>query len=162
MRISVSNGSTTARVESIGPNVGTNGTWVQHSVLLSSLLTVTNTMQVSVEVEDNSPGNIVEGALDQFEILGQLINTVPDLSNQGSIGAYPNPFSNNITISYDLGHYNGNADLSVKDVLGRLIMLKTGLPSKGKTEIGSDLSSGVYVVEISNGENKVTKKIVKH
>ncbi|MBP6657829.1 MAG: choice-of-anchor B family protein [Bacteroidia bacterium] len=161
MRISVSNGSTTVRVETVGPNDGTNGNWVQHSVLLSSLLAVTNTMTFSVEVEDNSPGNIVEGALDKFEITGLLVNSVSEKTMISSINAYPNPFNNSTSVDYKLSSYNGSIKLIVRDILGNIVSEKNGIPSKGSIRIGAELSAGIYMVELSNGSDRFVHKIVK-
>ena len=159
MRISVSNGSTTVRVETVGPNDGTNGNWVQHSVLLSSLLAVTNTMTFSVEVEDNSPGNIVEGALDKFEITGLLVNSVSEKTMISSINAYPNPFNNSTSVDYKLSSYNGSIKLIVRDILGNIVSEKNGIPSKGSIRIGAELSAGIYMVELSNGSDRFVHKI---
>ncbi len=161
MRISISNGTSTVRVESIGPNVGSNGNWIQHSVLLSSLITVTSTMSLIVEVEDVTPGNIVEGALDQFEVTGQLINSVPNNVSLNSFIAYPNPFNNTISIDYNLANYSNSVKLIVRDVLGKIILEKRGLSGKGTTHFGNELSAGVYMVELTDGQNRVTQKVVK-
>lgn len=161
MRISVSNGTTTVRVETVGPNDGTNGNWVQHSVLLSSLLAVTNTMTMTVEVEDSSPGNIVEGAVDKFEVTGQLVNSVSDRSADPFINAYPNPFRNNVSIDYNLSNYGSSIKLIVRDILGNVVSERIGLPSKSSVSIGTDLPAGIYMVELSNGSDRVVQKIVK-
>ncbi|MFZ7145393.1 MAG: choice-of-anchor B family protein [Bacteroidota bacterium] len=161
MRISVNNGSMTARVETVGPNDGSNGSWVQHSVLLSSLLPVTATMSVSIEVEDTSPGNIVEGAFDKFEITGQLINSVQDKSVKTSINAYPNPFNNAITIDYFLSTYSGSTKLIIRDILGNIVKEKILLASKGSIQIGSELPAGIYILEVSGGNEQSVQKIVK-
>ncbi|MBK7572364.1 MAG: T9SS type A sorting domain-containing protein [Bacteroidetes bacterium] len=161
MRISINNGSTTVRVETVGPNDPTNGNWIQHTVLLSSLITVTSTMSMIVEVEDQSPGNIVEGALDQFEITGQLINSVPNTIGSESINAYPNPFSNNITINYTLANYSNSIKLIVRDILGKTILEKSGLAGKGNVQIGAELPSGIYMIELTDGINRMTQKVVK-
>jgi len=161
MRISINNGSSTVRVETVGPNDPTNGNWIQHSVLLSSLITVTSTMTLIVGVEDESPGNIVEGALDQFEITGQLINSVPNIVGQTSISAYPNPFNNTVSIDYNLISYNSSTKLIVRDVLGKIIIEKSGLSGKGTIRFGAELPSGIYMVELIEGGSRMTRKIVK-
>ena len=161
MKISVNNGTSTVRIESIAPNNSTNGSWVQHSVLLSSIISITSTMSLIVRVEDNTPGNIVEGALDQFEVTGQLINSVPDPKFMGSINSYPNPFNNTITIKYNSGSYGNSVNLTVKDVLGQIVVRKTGLSAQGNLQIGADLPGGVYLLDISDGQTHLTQKVVK-
>ena len=118
-------------------------------------------MSMIVEVEDQSPGNIVEGALDQFEITGQLINSVPNTIGSESINAYPNPFSNNITINYTLANYSNSIKLIVRDILGKTILEKSGLAGKGNVQIGAELPSGIYMIELTDGINRMTQKVVK-
>lgn len=161
MRVSIDNGTTTVRVETVGPNDPTNGNWMQHSVLLSSLITVTSTMRMIVEVEDQSPGNIVEGALDKFEVTGQLINSIPDRGQESSLSVYPNPFNNYITISYNLGNYGSSSKLIVRDVLGKIVETRTSLSGHGKVELGNDLTGGIYFIELSNDSNRIIRKVVK-
>lgn len=161
MKVSLSNGTTTVRIENIPPNDPTNGTWVQHSVLAGTLLPVTSTMRLIVEVSDNAPGNIVEGALDKFEVTGNLINSVPQNSVVQSFSTYPNPFDNNITISYQLGLYSGSVKLIISDVLGQVVFQKEQMGSKDELQFGSQLKPGIYFVQITNGQQTITRKIVK-
>ena len=161
MKVSLSNGTTTVRIENIPPNDPTNGTWVQHSVLAGTLLPVTSTMRLIVEVSDNAPGNIVEGALDKFEVTGNLINSVPQNSVVQSFSTYPNPFDNNITISYQLGLYSGSVKLIISDVLGQVVFQKEQMGSKDELQFGSQLKPGIYIVQITNGQQTITRKIVK-
>ena len=161
MKISLSNGTTTVLIESIAPNNPTNGTWVQQTALISSFLPVTNTMQMIVEVADNTPGNIVEGALDKFEITGSLINSVSNILPGQELSIFPNPFSNSAIVNYSTANYGQSIKLIVKDVLGRIVYQQNGLPNNGTVSVGSDFIAGVYLVQIINGTEILNQKMIK-
>jgi hypothetical protein len=72
---------------------------------------------------------------------------------------YPNPFitSGNLQIN------PGNADnysVSIKDMSGKLISTKT-LTGSGPHLIGGNLPSGMYILEVLDGINKQTIKLIK-
>lgn len=162
MKIRVSNGITTAVVENVLANASGNGNWVYHSVNLASIISLTNNMRLTVEVADVAPGNICEGAFDQFQITGQLINNVPEISPIRSFSAFPNPFSGEITITYLLESYDGLAEISLSDLSGRSIEKITPEASEGSVRFGQKLAAGVYFVTLSaNGVNQ-TIRVVKY
>jgi hypothetical protein len=79
-----------------------------------------------------------------------------DLLNMISI--YPNPSSGTFTISTSL-RPDATMLLNVYDVTGRIVYSQNIISEK--TEIGADLSEGVYHVEIIAGEESAVYKIVK-
>lgn len=72
----------------------------------------------------------------------------------------PNPTSNYFTLitrSLD----NNLLELKVVDVSGRLIERKTGVPSNGTIRFGENFKPGIYYVEVVQGLQKVTVKLIK-
>lgn len=83
------------------------------------------------------------------------INDVPMINNQLSI--YPNPAQNFIIINLD--NNNINNTLSIYNLLGNLI--KTQPINQDKTQVDvSELRAGIYLLELSNGYNKKSQKLV--
>lgn len=162
MKIRVSNGSTTAVVENVTPNASGNGTWVYHSVNLGSLLTLTSTMQFTVEVADLAPGNITEGALDKFEITGTLINKLPESLSVQSFSAYPNPFTLQISISYKLNTYTSPVELAICDLSGRKVESVLLNSIQGEIRTGQNLAPGVYFINLVSGTSRKTIKAIKY
>ena len=161
MKITLTNGTTTAVVENIGPFASGNGSWVHHSVPLSSIITPGSHMQLIVRVEDQSPGNIVEGAIDNLEITGQLINAIPSVNSLGDvISAAPNPFNGRTTISYNLSAYQESAQLSILDITGREILTHTLNSAAGRVELDLDLKAGIYLARIQSGSQNVVCKLI--
>jgi hypothetical protein len=81
---------------------------------------------------------------------------------------YPNPFNQRVTIPFEL-HADGNAALSIFDVSGRLVKtliaewMPRGVHSTiwdGKSNTGSEVSSGVYFCRLSTEAFVQTRKIV--
>lgn len=162
MRISLSNGITSVIVETINPIDGQIGDWVAFSYPIASLITPTANMQLSIEIADYNPGNIVEGAFDQFEITGQLINKINQISEKSSsLNAYPNPFSNEVIINYKLDSYNTSSVISVKDILGKTIFTEKLRQLSGQLKMGKNLSPGIYLIVLENGQSTTFKKIIK-
>ncbi|MBL0104042.1 MAG: choice-of-anchor B family protein [Bacteroidetes bacterium] len=161
MKVYLTDGVSTVLVESVGPNASGNGTWVHKTFTLGSLMTAGTNMQIRVEVADNTPGNIVEGSFDQFEITGQLVNGIGTMAKNDHITAFPNPFSKSIAISYELGNYNSTAHLIIRDITGRIVEETDHLSQQGSITLGEELNPGIYLTELWNGNNRTLCKIVK-
>ncbi len=162
MTIRLSNGITSVTVEAINASDVQNGNWVAFTYPIASLITPTANMQLSIEVADYNPGNIVEGAFDQFEITGQLINKVNQISEISSaLSAYPNPFNNDVIINYKLESYNTSSVISVKDILGKTIYTEKLSQSSGQLKLGKNLRPGIYLIVLENDQSTTFKKIIK-
>ncbi|CAN5900826.1 hypothetical protein BH11BAC7_BH11BAC7_15540 [soil metagenome] len=71
---------------------------------------------------------------------------------------YPNPASDNVTISYQPG--NGNAILEIYDMTGK--MVGTEIISKTTTVVDlKKFSSGIYLLRIADGKSSGAAKILK-
>lgn len=87
------------------------------------------------------------------KLLNQLIITDLDNTLLENVSVFPNPVSNEITVT----GFKNNFNYSVSDQSGRI--LKEG--QSADKIIVSDLESGVYVLKIGQGENTKTIKISK-
>ena len=160
MKISLTNGTNTVIIQAIDPNNPSNGTWVYSSFPIQSLITPTATMRFSVEVSDNAPGNIVEGALDQFEVTGQLTLNMNEPSRESSaFTVYPNPFTNEFTINISQIN-NPSAILTVKEAIGKTVFTGNAAATEN-VRLGKDWSSGIYTITLQSLGSITTKKVVK-
>ena len=79
-----------------------------------------------------------------------------------SINAYPNPFTNEITISYEFQNQISGSFLKVVDMLGRNIDQVEIDQLKGSVTLRPDVNAGVYFVSIVNGTSSSPPvKIIK-
>jgi hypothetical protein len=78
-----------------------------------------------------------------------------------SIKAYPNPTQNFFTIQVQGGQHASALSLRVLDLTGRSIEQHRLQSQSSVVRIGQALPKGIYFVEISNGAQKTTIKLVK-
>jgi choice-of-anchor B domain-containing protein len=163
LTILLNNGIISAVVDFARYNTVNNSTWVYKSFQISSFITPTATMKIMVRTADNAPGHLVEAGFDQFMISeGNVIGIAENESSATSIHAYPNPFTSETTVSYDVKEkLSANAEITVRDITGRVIeRSRIGQP-KGSVTL-STLNSGIYFVSITNGNETYSPvKIVK-
>jgi hypothetical protein len=164
--VRLNNGTTTVLLENVYQNTAGNGTWVHKNFgSLASMLTLTSTMRLSVELRDATPGNVAEGGLDMFRIIGNIDAGVKEsLPAFGSLNAEGNPFRVSTAISYSLNDAKALAasELVVGDILGNIVERHSLDNSSGKINVGSKLSAGVYFVSLLNEQGKSKAlKIVK-
>ena len=76
----------------------------------------------------------------------------------------PNPFSETTDIEFVTGK-NGQVDFKVMNLLGEVIHSEviSAVPGTNKIEFnGKNLTHGIYVYSLSNGESIVTKRMIKN
>jgi hypothetical protein len=81
-----------------------------------------------------------------------------DENNQFKVLVYPNPTSSNITVMTP--DYIQNATLKIFNSLGKL-MIKTKFEAQSTKVDVSDLSNGIYVIEVGDKNNIFRTKFVK-
>ncbi len=78
------------------------------------------------------------------------------------IGVYPNPAKNKVSVSYAQVQAFQQADISLYNISGQLF----SVPVKAENGIAeldiSNLSSGIYYINIQSGETVMKKKLVVH
>jgi hypothetical protein len=84
---------------------------------------------------------------------------VNEVSSLSSTRLSPNPTTGNVTISTD--NVTGNLSIGITNLLGEEVkhFNETAGGSFTKSYNLSDLSTGVYIVKIQNGDNSVTKRL---
>lgn len=75
-----------------------------------------------------------------------------------SLSIYPNPTKENITLQ--LNYFSPNQEITIKNILGKTIHNQKleGLTTTINT---SNLASGIYFLNLSEGSNKIVKKFIK-
>ncbi len=163
LKIMLNNGTTTALVEfAIGTTAG-NSTWIHRSFKISNYITPTATMRAIVRTADNAPGHLVEAGFDKFLINEGPTGIAENSLTASSISAYPNPFSNEITINYNLNtKVSSDASVIITDITGRVVLTEKITTDKGIIMLNPEINSGIYFVSINNSGKKLTTiKVVK-
>lgn len=74
---------------------------------------------------------------------------------------YPNPFNNEVTISFRSENSN-STEFIVRNILGQtLIHMRDDTPIRSKTLNLSSLPSGIFLLEVKTDEERTVKKILK-
>ncbi len=84
-------------------------------------------------------------------------------TNDWTLGAYPNPFNNEVNINLS-GLNQGEWSVSLYNLMGQLVYADNGTASSDKHNITvatNDLPAGYYLVKASNGKTFKTLKVVK-
>jgi choice-of-anchor B domain-containing protein len=136
-------------------------TWRPSPILkLKDYLPLTDSMAVTFKLADSAPNlNITEGAVDNFRLTDAAFpNAVQDFAETWRLTAYPNPFTQSLSIDYQLDKTSKNAEIKVLNALGQVVEAKKVLYTEGSFSVGFGLPTGVYFVKIE-AEGKVSKAI---
>jgi hypothetical protein len=109
------------------------------------------------------------GIPDLFKAYGLLqvargINTISNAGNQW-ISAFPVPYTDDFTVVFR-SQNNGNASLSLIDILGRAVerkMVSTGMGQwySVRFDRSSLLPAGVYLIRYTDGKLNTTLRVVR-
>ena len=150
--IILNNGSTTAIVEYVIASSVNNSSWVQKNFRISNFITPTSTMRIYVRTADASPGHIVEAGFDKF-LISEGPTVVTEVNNNLPVSVYPNPFTEEINIRYELKNkLTGNAFIIITDITGRIVEKTFLVQSKGTVRLSPSVNVGVYFIKIINGD----------
>jgi Secretion system C-terminal sorting domain len=87
-------------------------------------------------------------------------------SNSDILRVSPNPFDESVVVGYKIENNDTSGQIAIYDVDGKAIkVLPLKVQSKGDYQVEiktNELPEGVYIIQYSNYENSVNKKIVKN
>lgn len=142
LKVFISNGSTSVLLDQIGGPQGNEMSYAFQSIPINGLLTINNTMQISVTISDENPNiNITEAAFDHFWVSNYITTDISENTKE-KFSLYPNPSNEKITIE------NAEIDsyVNIRDLNGKI--QKTIQVSANKMEIDlQSLSTGIYIIQ---------------
>jgi hypothetical protein len=101
-------------------------------------------------------------SVDGDKFVVDLNVSVEDLVNENSISIYPNPTKESSTISFNLNE-SSQVTMEVYNTMGSMVFTNgTEVMSPGNQKLifnGSELPSGMYFVNLTVGDQVITKKI---
>jgi hypothetical protein len=161
--ISLTDGNTTAVLETVLASTAGSSTWVPKNYRVLNYFTPGANMRLIVRTADASPGHIVEAGFDNFSIADSSALGMSNVVLNNGISIYPNPFNGTTTVHFamDATPVTG-AYIEVKDVTGRIISTQAVNQQEGTVEVGQNLSSGLYFVQLVNGtQTSAAVRIIK-
>jgi hypothetical protein len=84
----------------------------------------------------------------------------PEAGSKLQVTAFPNPTHTNFTLQLHSSSDKG-VNLTVVDVLGRVIEMKGHIAANGTLQIGHLYRPGTYLVVLQQGSDRVTVKVIK-
>ncbi|MCB9360431.1 MAG: T9SS type A sorting domain-containing protein [Flavobacteriales bacterium] len=138
--------------------------WDSSSVDLASLASETN-VRIMLRFKNNGGNNFY---IDDLNISGTTPTGITENTQVNNLKVYPNPMSENTTLSFFLKNNISNLNIVIRDVLGKKVtnVVSNSAFSAGKYTMNIDktnkLSSGLYFIEFNADNNvQVEKLIVK-
>ena len=142
------------------------GSWLPgglQSSLVTSLAVTEDDFIFASTIDSSSIPRVYKSSVPVDIGVGVSNEKIQEVSLEGRISNYPNPFRTNTTIEYN--HlYSGNAKIELYSITGTLVRtLHSGFLTKGKHKFhlsSEGLPSGVYIYEITSGYNRLSGKAV--
>lgn len=152
LTISLTDGTTTVVLETVVATTPGNSTWVPKNFRVLNYFTPTATMKLIVRAADAPQGNLVEAGFDKFSVADSSLLSTHQMETSNGISVYPNPFDGTTTVQFALDAMPvDGAFIEVKDLSGRIISKQMIDAQSGSIELGHELSSGIYFVQMTNG-----------
>jgi len=110
-----------------------------------------------------TPGGLATGGPNQGAVQTyeneDIVLSVDSIETLSEITAFPNPFSENLTISF--GSLISNGSVEIVDITGRIINTFS-IENQDRIELSSIENTGIYIVRVTDNDQKSnTIKVVK-
>ncbi|NOT37142.1 MAG: choice-of-anchor B family protein [Saprospiraceae bacterium] len=160
MNIRLSNGSTIVFVKEITNN---SPNWIfSEFIKVKDLLPLTDSMRLIVDIADDNPGHLVDGAFDGFLLVDAIISYINSNNNEIAIKAFPNSFSHQTHVAYKTNENQSyTLKIQVSDQYGRIIQEKNLNEKEGLISLGEDWNQGFYVLRIFDQYQSKSITLVK-
>lgn len=133
-------------------------------IALAGLLELTENMQLIIETGDApNSGHLVEAGFDAFLIEEQGTPTsVIDVASDVQLKAFPNPFSGQTTLEYELKEGFKDAQVNVFNATGQLVESYQLQNPIGMLNIGQQFNNGLYLINLQvDGQLLQSLRMVK-
>ena len=122
--------------------------WNQSNIRILNHINLSNSMSVQFSTTELIDGNLLESAIDGFEIYDNAVNLNEEVNSE--ILIYPNPANKEFTLDFNSSFSQGL--VQVYNSIGILIK-ELSLISNESIKLGNNLPSGVYFIK-STIDNK--------
>jgi len=151
MEVRLSDGNSEVIVETIE---GSELEWNQQSVVRVKdyFENPTADIQVIFEAGDYNEQHLVEAAVDLFEVFDGYVGVEDPIDKNIQLAANPNPFNEQLMISYLLENADDNTRLDIRNALGQIVYSTPLNDTQGIHTVNQVLHAGIYFVQITNGQ----------
>lgn len=130
---------------------------------IQDFITITDAMSMIFRASDLTPGHLVEAGIDAFEVNNNPANATELVTAESiQMAAYPNPFTDDIRIDFDLSTLTSAASLRIFNAVGQEIQNSPINAQQTSIAVGEQLPAGIYWIQITTDEQHSTAiRIVK-
>ena len=93
-----------------------------------------------------------------LQVASQISGIPTNLREENQVLAFPNPFSSEVTLN--LRNFSANAVVEVSNLSGQ-VLYREKVENITSGKIGSELPAGMYILGITDGDKRITNKIIK-
>ncbi len=148
--VRISNGIDTVALLTVSQN--TNGWEGPYTFDVADEIELTENMVIEFETSDqliDNNGHLLEVAVDLFQISGELVVVSnSNINTDYKMVASPNPFTNVLSINYDLPEGFTEGRLVIYDALGKVVSVKPLANRSGNIIIDDLIFKGLYIAQI--------------
>lgn len=137
------------------PNLFTLPAWNFTEIVVEDFMTPTDSMQIAFQIGDLDPNfsDVAEAGFDYFQAYDANPNNTNEVIEEGlTMSVYPNPFSNEITVDFELDHSINNPVAVVYNLLGQQIQSIALDGSTNRITLGKALNKGVYLLKVQGDD----------
>jgi len=141
------------------PTTFTLSKWRSSNITVSNFLMPTANMKISFELSSSNFDEISKAAVDYFRVLdAQIVSNKDIYQEQLTFAAFPNPFTQQLTIQYDQSEWTEQPFIVISDALSRIV-LQQELPSTNTITMPTAITEGLYFIHLRDSEkgSKVLK-----
>ena len=154
------NGKDTVLIKRFDSNPIEFPEWKKATFKILDYIPLSSEMSFIFEANGVRAQDFDEAAVDFFKTWDSNPDGSQNLHLISQFTAFPNPFLDAFTLSYDIGAL-ANAELTIYDMLGKKVWSEKLLTTRGNLQMGAGLSPGSYFVEVRCDEGKQSFRIVK-
>lgn len=141
----ISNGNSVVFVKEVNTH---NPKWENSGLIkLKELIPLTDSMRFIVDISDDVPGHLLEGAFDDFLVYDGIISDVSGENNDLEFSIHPTVVTSNSNLYYSLRTSGNNMSIKLLDVFGNELQHITPMTNTGHLNIPSNWPSGTYFLK---------------
>lgn len=162
-KVYVSNGTSEILLETLLTDDSTPEWRPASEFYLKDYIELTDNMTIQFVTGDQPSGHIVEAAVDGFSVIEDIVEGTNTFAAPiHDLSFAPNPFSEYLSVNYEIKVSFQNANFRIYNSIGQLIQTQRLDANKGNLKLGSTLQAGLYFTQLNvDGQNVETFTVVK-
>jgi hypothetical protein len=152
MEVNILKGNQTINVFTLDPSDSQSSWQYSGDIHLKDYAApLTDNIRIEFKVQDISPGNWLEGALDIFKVTPITVGVQNPLDESALLMVRPNPTNTIFNLQYSWDQAVELPVLEVRNLLGQIVYQEAMHSTSGVVAFGQAFTPGVYVASFTSG-----------